>query len=344
MWTIYSDAHRLHRPRLEVVDGELADSLEKPERADQVLNEVVARQLGPVALAVEHGLEAAARVHSADYLRYLQHAWQNWAALGRTRDVLPYCFAVRGMGKVQPDHPDGLAGYYAMDGAAPIGAGTWQAARSSVDCALSALERISQQRDRAAFALCRPPGHHAGADYLGGYCYLNNAAIAAQRLRDEGCARVAVLDIDHHHGNGTQQIFYERNDVLFVSLHADPAREYPYFLGHAQERGEGPGLGFNLNLPLPEGADYARWSEALHTGCAAIEAFAPDALVVSLGVDTYEADPLSTFRLKPSDFLRVGERIGACRVPTLFVLEGGYALTEMGSNVVNVLEGFEHRA
>jgi acetoin utilization deacetylase AcuC-like enzyme len=341
VWTIYSEAHLQHQPRLELVDGELRPSFEKPERAIWVVQQIVARGLGPVAEPAAHSLEAAARVHSADYLHYLEHAWTNWTALGRTRDIIPYCFPVRGMKRHKPSQPDGLAGYFAMDGGAPITSGTWHAARSSVDCALTALERITRDGERAAFALCRPPGHHAGVDYLGGYCYLNNTAIAAQRMIDSGCSRVAVLDIDYHHGNGTQQIFYERDDVLFVSLHGDPAREYPFFLGYADERGAGHGLGFNLNLPLAQGADYPIWAEALNFGCSAIASYSPDALIVSLGVDTYKNDPISTFKLDGADFLRVGERLAAMALPTLFVMEGGYAVDEIGVNVANVLDGFE---
>jgi acetoin utilization deacetylase AcuC-like enzyme len=306
-----------------------------------VLERVRERALGPIAAPENHGLNAAARVHSAAYLHYLEHAWMDWAALGRSRDILPYCYPVRGMGNTRPRHPDGLAGYYAMDASAPIMSGTWRAVRSSLDCALSALTRITDSRERAAFALCRPPGHHAGFDYLGGYCYLNNAAIAAQQLIDRGAARVAVLDVDYHHGNGTQQIFYDRADVLFVSIHGDPSNEYPYFLGYPEERGAGQGVGFNLNLPLPCGADYERWSQALETGCRAIQTFAPEALVVSLGVDTYKDDPISQFKLESSDYLRVGERIAACGLATLFIMEGGYAVAEIGINIVNVLEGFE---
>ncbi|MET0386454.1 MAG: histone deacetylase family protein [Polyangiales bacterium] len=343
MWTFYSDAQRLHHPKLELMDGELVPVYETPERADVVLQHVRARDLGPVAAASDHGLSAAARIHAADYLDYLAHAFEAWSALGRSHDILPYCFPVRGMGQVRPTHPNGLAGYYAMDTSAPITAGTWQAARGSLDCALSALARITEQRERAAFALCRPPGHHAGSSYLAGYCYLNNAAIAAQQLIDLGSQRVAVLDVDYHHGNGTQQIFYERSDVLFLSLHGHPASEYPYFLGHADERGAGAGLGYNLNFPLHPGTDFAAWHAALDQACRAIDTYAPDALVVSLGVDTYKDDPIARFRLETSDYLRVGERIAACRVPTLFVMEGGYAIEALGPNVVNVLEGFESR-
>jgi acetoin utilization deacetylase AcuC-like enzyme len=191
-------------------------------------------------------------------------------------------------------------------------------------------------------ALTRPPGHHAGPDFFGGYCFLNNAALAAQALRDAGAQRVAVLDVDYHHGNGTQTIFYERADVLTVSLHGDPRTEYPFYLGHADERGAGSGEGFNLNLPLPAGTGCAAWRAALHEGLQAIARFAPDALVVALGVDTFEGDPISRFTLASADYLTAGRDIAAARLPTVFTLEGGYAVAALGVNVVNVLEGFEN--
>jgi acetoin utilization deacetylase AcuC-like enzyme len=193
---------------------------------------------------------------------------------------------------------------------------------------------------RSAAALTRPPGHHAGADFFGGYCFLNNAALAAQTLRDGGAWHVAVLDIDYHHGNGTQSILYERADVLTVSLHGDPRTEYPFFLGFADEHGAGAGEGFNLNLPLPKGARFDVWSHALDRALAAIATFRADALVVALGVDTFEGDPISGFLLKSTDYLRVGARIAMAGLPTVFVMEGGYAVAEIGVNVVNVLEGF----
>ena len=194
---------------------------------------------------------------------------------------------------------------------------------------------------RSAFALSRPPGHHAGADFFGGYCFLNNAALAAQALRDSGHERVAVLDVDYHHGNGTQALFYERADVLTVSIHGDPRTEYPFFLGHADERGAGAGLGFNHNLPLPRGTGFTRWREALHTGLEHIRHFGAQALVVSLGVDTFEGDPISGFKLRSADYLQVGRDIAGAKLPTVFVFEGGYAVAEVGVNTVNVLEGFE---
>ena len=192
----------------------------------------------------------------------------------------------------------------------------------------------------AVFSLCRPPGHHAATAAMGGYCYLNNAAIAVQYLVDQGRARVAILDVDYHHGNGTQEIFYSRGDVLFLSLHADPRVEYPYFLGYADERGAGAGLGFTHNYPLPHGTTWEAYGPALDDACAKVEAFRPDALVVSLGVDTYEHDPISQFRLRTEDFPKIGARIAAARAPTLFVMEGGYAVEDIGVNAVNVLTGF----
>jgi acetoin utilization deacetylase AcuC-like enzyme len=177
---------------------------------------------------------------------------------------------------------------------------------------------------------------------MGGYCFLNNAAVAAQALRSQGCARVAVLDVDYHHGNGTQAIFYDRADVLFVSLHADPSYEYPFFSGYADETGAGAGLGCNRNLPLPAGCDAAAWFEALEAACSAIAGYGPDALVVSLGLDTYAGDPLTTFRLQSDDFRRLGTRIARLRLPTALILEGGYAAAELGINAARVLEGFEN--
>jgi acetoin utilization deacetylase AcuC-like enzyme len=224
----------------------------------------------------------------------------------------------------------------------PITAGTWDAVQASADVALTGAQAILDGA-ASAFALCRPPGHHAAAAAMGGYCYLNNAAIAAQYLRDHGCARVAVLDVDYHHGNGTQQIFYGRGDVLFLSLHADPRDEYPYFLGYADERGTGAGEETTFNYPLPFGTTWSGYGAALAEACAVIHRWCPDALVVSLGVDTYEHDPISEFRLTRDDFPRLGAAIATLERPTLFVMEGGYAVDDIGINAVGVLQGFERR-
>ena len=193
---------------------------------------------------------------------------------------------------------------------------------------------------RAAFALTRPPGHHAGPDFFGGYCFLNNGAIAAQALRDLGCAKVAVLDIDYHHGNGTQTIFYERADVMTVSIHGNPATEYPFFLGHANEHGAGAGVGYNINLPLPRGTGFPAWCEALDRAIEAVEDFGADALVVPMGMDTFKGDPISGFTLESSDYDAVGRLLAAASLPTVFTFEGGYAVDEVGFNAVNLLEAY----
>ncbi|WP_295988413.1 histone deacetylase family protein, partial [uncultured Variovorax sp.] len=249
-----------------------------------------------------------------------------WPVRSLRSDVEPASFAAR-------------MGLYSMDSGTPLTAGSWAAAYAGAQASLTALDRVLAG-ERAAYCLTRPPGHHAGADFFGGYCFINNAAVAAQAARDAGLARVAILDVDYHHGNGTQAIFYERDDVHFASLHGDPLTDYPYYLGHADERGAGRGEGFNHNLPLPRGTDFAAWRAALKTALARIAEVKAGALVVSLGVDTFEGDPISGFRLKSDDYLRMGEDLARAGLPTVFVFEGGYAVAEVGVNAVNVIEGF----
>jgi hypothetical protein len=204
-------------------------------------------------------------------------------------------------------------------------------------------QRLVAGGERTAFALCRPPGHHAAIDMYGGYCFLNNAAITAQMFLDDGAKRVAVLDVDFHHGNGTQDIFYERSDVLFCSLHGQPEDAFPHFLGYKDETGAGKGEGFNVNYPMPPGTPYSRWSKALKDAIKRIKAYGPDALVISLGVDAYKDDPISFFKLDNEDFTDCGRQIAKLKLPTLFVMEGGYAIAEIGVNTVNVLDGFMNR-
>lgn len=342
MKTVHSDTHRLHHGNAELIDGTLKPCFEMPRRVDMILDRVVATGLGPVVAPDAFGLEPVLRVHDARYVRFLETAWAQWSALGRTHDALPLVWPVRDLrGDVEPAHIDGKMGFFAMDAGVPITAGTWDAVRGAVDVALTGAELL-RAGERGAFALCRPPGHHAAAGYMGGYCYLNNAAIAARRLRDGGATRVAVLDVDFHHGNGTQSIFWRDRDVLFASLHGDPRTEYPFFAGHADERGDGEGFGFNHNYPLPAGTGWDDgYRAALEDACARIAAYAPDAIVVSLGVDTYEQDPISAFRLRSDDYPRIGEAIGRLRRPTLFVMEGGYAVEAIGVNAVGVLAGFD---
>jgi acetoin utilization deacetylase AcuC-like enzyme len=342
--TFYNEHHAQHRGQYEMFRGEQVPCFEKPERADMVLAEFERRGLGQVV--TPHGVSLASleRIHTPRYLHFLRSAWSEWCALdpaNAERDVFPSVWPIRGhRHDIEPDNFAARMGLYSMDSGTPLTAGTWIAAKTGADCAVNAAHALNLGQ-RSTFALTRPPGHHAGADFFGGYCFLNNAALAAQHLLDDGAKKVAILDIDYHHGNGTQSIFYKRDDVLFISIHADPRSEYPFYLGHADETGEGAGVGYNMNLPLPHGASTAQWFAALETACIKLASFAPDALVVSLGVDTFAGDPLSKFALQSADFLRVGERLAYLGLPTAFVFEGGYAVTEIGINVVNVLEGFE---
>ncbi|TKC92567.1 histone deacetylase family protein [Trinickia terrae] len=343
MLTIYSSDHRLHHG-VELKDGAVSESFEKPARAETVLARVKAAGLGGIIGPQSYDRSSYVGAHSERYIEFLAGAWSEWIATGRTCQALPLVWPVRGLPSIEvPQFIDGKLGFFSMDAGSPINAGTWDAVSASANLALTGIDRLSDGT-RSAFALCRPPGHHAGREYMGGYCYLNNAAIAAQHCIARGAERVAILDIDFHHGNGTQEIFYDRSDVLFISIHGDPAVSFPYFSGHANERGAGPGEGFNLNMPLPKGTALDQFATALHHAGAAIARHAPDALIVSLGVDTFEDDPISHFRLRTPDYLRIGEVIGRFGAPTLFVMEGGYMVDEIGVNAVNVLLGFEGRA
>jgi len=340
MKTVYSDDHRLHAARNELIDGTLKPAVETPERADIILARVNEVGLGEVLAPDDFGIEPLGRVHDNRYLMFLETAWGLWQETGRDYDALPLAWPVRGMRAIEPEEIDGKLSYFSFDAGAPITSGTWPAVRSSANVALTA-SRLVKDGERVAFGLCRPPGHHAASDYCGGYCFLNNAAIAAQWLRDQGAERVSVLDIDYHHGNGTQSIFYERADVQFVSLHADPKQEYPFFLGYSDEIGQGAGEGFNVNYPMEWGTGFDVWGQALKDACQEIASFAPDAVVVSLGVDTFEKDPISQFKLKSADFTETGRIVAGLDRPTVFLMEGGYAVSEVGVNTVNVLTGFE---
>ncbi len=339
MRTIYSEQHRLRDARTELYGGELVQPFEKPSRAETVLRVVRESGLGEISPPEAFSLEPVLAVHDADYIAFLETAWQEWRDAGYAGEVIASVWPARRMQSRVPRFIDGKVGYYAMAAETSISEGTWAAALSSKDVALTGAKALLEG-ERGVFSLCRPPGHHAALDMYGGYCFLNNAAIAAQYLRDHGAERIAILDIDFHHGNGTQDIFYARDDVLFCSLHGDPEDAFPHFLGYADETGSGPGAGFNRNYPMPPGTPFEQWQEALEDALARVDEFSPQYLVVSLGVDAFENDPISFFKLTSPDFLTTGQMIGALDIPTLFVMEGGYDVDEVGTNVVNVLKGF----
>ena len=343
MLTVFSQKHALRDASTELYGGQLVPPFECPVRAEHVLSRVREVGLGDIVAPSEFGLETVTRIHDADFIRFLETCWDDWRAAGFDGEAIPTVWPSRRMPQLRiPAHVEGRLGYYALAAETAISDGTWQAARASVDVALSAQAAI-RDGAQAAFALCRPPGHHAAGDMFGGYCFINNAAVAAQAFIDQGAARVALLDVDFHHGNGSQAIFYHRDDVMFLSLHGDPSDAFPHFLGYADETGAERGDGFNHNYPMGPGTDFTTWRSALDDACRKIKNYAPDALVVSLGVDTYENDPISFFKLKSDDFKTYGSSIAALGLPTLFVMEGGYAVEEIGINAVNVLEGYEGR-
>ena len=319
----------------------MIDPPEVPERAERIRAAIVDADLGPIVEPEAHGLQPVLRVHTPAYVEFLEHVHAHWRQATdapESGEAVPYARPVRGQPFSGPHHPIEALGWYSHDNDAIL-AGTWLAAIGAVDVTVSAWRAVADGEATGAYALARPPGHHAATDSYAGYCFLNNAAIAASMWAELG-ARVAILDVDYHHGNGTQQIFYERGDVSFISLHADPAHEYPFFSGYASERGAGTGAGANHNFPLPLGTDWGRYAPALDAAADVIRAFGADALVVSLGVDT-SAEDYDTFELRADDFTRMGATIGALGLPTLLVQEGGYDLGVIGRNVVNVLRGVD---
>ncbi|AOW14580.1 acetylpolyamine aminohydrolase [Hydrogenophaga crassostreae] len=353
MKTFYNPDHILHAARQEMFRGRMVACHEVPARFDFVMRELERRPLGKVLQPSISDIELdaiLASVHSERYLNFLEGAWAEWVAMDPAnveRDALPSVWPMPNRHGFRTDRlPENFAarmGAFAFDSGCPLTAGSWTAARKGAACAMAAAQDVAAGA-RSAFALTRPPGHHAGPDFFGGYCFLNNAAVAAQTLRDKGVERVAVLDVDYHHGNGTQTIFYERPDVLTISIHGDPLTEYPYYLGHADERGAGAGEGFNLNLPLAHGTGFMPWIRALDQALDAVHHYKAGALVVPMGLDTFEGDPISGFTLKSGDYTTIGRRLADADLPTVFTFEGGYAVDEVGVNAVNLLAGFQNAA
>ena len=338
MKVVYSEDHRLHNPRYEFTDGARKEIPETSARVDTIKG--ILEQRGHSFLAPPvYGVDVLSPIHTPGYLKFLEAVYDSWVEEGGDPGgVIPDTFAARGsIGHLQK--PAKLAGYYGFDTSSPIVKGTFPAACSSAACALFGAELLSAG-EPAAYALCRPPGHHAGADYYGGFCFLNNAALAAERLRGDRDTRVAILDLDYHHGNGTQDIFYGTDSVFFASLHRDPREEYPFFWGSADQAGEDAGEGFTLNLPLPGGCDETQYLKALDTALSRITTFGPEYLVVSLGTDTFRGDPLGTFLLEVESFGRMGELIQALDIPTLIVQEGGYNVAELGFCVSQFLSAW----
>ncbi|WP_077148520.1 histone deacetylase family protein [Sphingopyxis sp. KK2] len=335
MKLFFDDRQAAHAPTRELHNGEFVAYAENVERSRSIV--AALRDWQPVR---DFGREPLLAVHDADYVAFLERAYDSWLAAGRTGDAIGYSFPVVRRRPLAFDRIDAEIGAYSFDASTPIAAGTWASAYWSAQCALTALDAL---RDGAlhAFALCRPPGHHAGRDYMGGYCYLNSAAIAARRAQALGLGPVAILDVDYHHGNGTQDIFYDDGDIFFASIHADPVTDYPFYWGHADERGESAGEGATLNLPLPRGTDGAAYRPALEAALGAVSDWGARCLIVSFGADTFSGDPISSFKLERGDYGEMASTISGLNLPTLIVMEGGYAVGDLGANVAAFLAGFD---
>jgi acetoin utilization deacetylase AcuC-like enzyme len=341
VYIVYSERHQLHNTDDIELEGEPFLTEEVPARAEIIREAFQAAALGEVQVPADHGMAPILAVHDAEYVGFLQTANAEQAAFfGQEGPVFAWSFAPRGAAR-RPRSILGLKGYYAFSWGTPILKGTWEAAYWSAQCALTAADLL-EGGEPVVYALCRPPGHHAAADLYGGFCYLNNAAIAARYLGRNG-ARIAILDIDYHHGNGTQTIFYEDPAVLFCSLHADPDWDYPFFWGGADERGAGMGEGSNLNLPLPRETDDAAYLVALDAALAAIRAYRPDKLVVSVGFDTVSGDEVGSFNLTAAGLSQVARRVADLGLATLLVQEGGYLLERLAENALAFLRPFALR-
>ncbi len=338
---IASDHHLAHDGLVELVAGQPVPCYESPERATVIREALLATGHYALTAPTEHGPDPISAVHTVELIDLVEHAWTDAVAAGRdpSRPLLPDTFLLgayaEGMSleRLPVGRHDRL-GAFCFDTATPIVEGTAAAAHAAVDIALTALDLVLAG-EPLAYGLCRPPGHHAGRGLIGGYCFFNNAAIVAESVLARGAQRVAILDVDFHHGNGTQQIFWERGDVLYVSLHGDPAGIYPYYSGYAVESGAGAGEGTTLNLPLPPGTDGDAYLATLDEALDGIRAFEPDApLVLSLGFDTYHADPICNFALRTDDYSRIGSAIASLGMPVVVIQEGGYAIDSLGDNAV----------
>lgn len=341
MKAVYTKEHLLRQPTTELDGGQLVPPYEKPERAEFVRRAVSALDEIEWIEPRDFGLDPVLRVHDAGYIEFLQRCWQVWKATGKQGEAIPAVWPARRMRQIVPEDIDGQLGYYSFAAETSISEGTWEAAYAGVQVALTAANEVATETH--AFGLCRPPGHHAAADYFGGYCFINNAAVCAQHFLDAGSNKVAILDIDFHHGNGTQDIFYERSDVHFFSIHGDPSLVFPHFTGYEDEAGESAGEGANHNWVYGPDTPFSQWQVALREALQLIGEGEFDQLIVSLGVDTFEQDPISFFKLTSEDYLTVGKQIAEAKLPTLFLLEGGYAVEEIGINVANVLHGFNEQ-
>ncbi|MFQ5434310.1 MAG: histone deacetylase family protein [Anaerolineae bacterium] len=312
--------------------------VETAVRGETLHQAIMKANLGLVTPPGDFSIEPLGDIHEYGMLALLKIGFNRTASEEKQPFARPHTFNNHGFQTHKPWTVMGAMGQYCFDNTAPLLAHTWDAAYWAAQTAVSAAAFVAAGENQLAYALCRPPGHHAGPDFYGGFCYLNNTAIAANWLVKQG-QRIAILDLDYHHGNGTQMVFYGRSDVLTLSLHADPFFEYPYFWGYADEYGSGPGENYNFNYPLPRGAQEPAYVQALTHALDRIRRFVPDTLLVSLGLDTFENDPLGTFRLTTNSFYRIGQQLAAMKLPVVTIQEGGYDIPSLGDNVIAFFQG-----
>lgn len=346
MRAFYHPDQSLHEQLQYMRFGKIVAPKDLPERTERLLGALAKHGIKPEQPAA-HGTEPILKVHDAGFVHFLETVWQRWQELPAARgpeawpNTFPYWSGRTDEAVRPPCRPSGLMGqigWYLGDLSVPVGEHCWHSTLRSAETAVSAADAILAG-ERAVYSLCRPSGHHARADRASGFCYINNTAVAAQRLHSK-FGKVAILDVDAHHGDGTQQIFYRRDDVLTISVHADPTDYYPFFTGYADERGNGPGEGFNLNLPLAHGAKGDAMEAAVDQAGKAIRDFGAEVLVVALGYDAHKDDPIGVLKLESSDFGTIGRKLKGFGLPTLVVQEGGYAIEAIGDCLDAFLGGF----
>jgi len=343
MKIVYNTMHQHQDCREEMHYGELVNSYENATRMDEIYGALTSSDLHDILSPEDHGDSLIVKVHDQGYIDFLRTIWDRWSMMGNTAPLIPSTWSTSGLAKHsggQSNAISALVGRYSFAADAPVTEGTWQAVYMGAQTAITAQQLVSGG-DRVVFALTRPPGHHAHSDLCGGYCYINNAAVAAEGFIADGKKKVAILDIDFHHGNGTQDIFYARKDVLTISLHGDPESCFPFYLGFENEIGTASGVGFNRNFPMPLGTGYAKWENSLKQACGVVREYGAEALVIPLGVDTHENDPISGFKLTSEDYKSVASILSDLKLPTVITMEGGYDMESLGANVTNFINSFE---
>ena len=344
MKVVYTPAHLLHDPEVEIERSSAHSPFEHTGRAEKIRETLAADKAFEFASPTAWGTELITKIHNPGLLKFLSTAWADYQRdVKQVREVVPDMFFKSNLrekmgDRVEPESINGKLGWWCFETTTPLTMGTYEAARGAVDVAMSAT-KIVLDGAKNSYGLCRPPGHHATTDLYGGYCFFNNAAIAAHHVASTTGTKVTVLDVDYHHGNGTQQIFYERDDVQFVSLHGDPVRAYPYFTGYVDEVGSGKGRGSTLNVPLAARTDDDSYMKSLERACESIKKFGPSMLIVSLGLDTFITDPISDLSLTTPGYDRCGALVGELGLPTVVLQEGGYDINALGINVQSWLHG-----